>query len=97
MAIKSLQQRLNLLVLLPAGLLLLLTGVFGFIYMRGTLLTQWQDASLVKLQRAAHQVDMRLGRITDWIQMFHKTADTLGGPLVQTWIIQQLREMKVWK
>ncbi|MBW1870116.1 MAG: hypothetical protein JRI73_12765, partial [Deltaproteobacteria bacterium] len=52
------------------------------------------DASIVKLQRAAHQVDMRLGRINDWIQMFHKTADTLGGPLVQTWIVQQLREMK---
>ena len=94
MAIKSLQQRLNLLVLLPAGLLLLLTGVFGFIYMRGTLLDEWQDASIVKLQRAAHQIDMRLGRITDWIQMFHKTSDSMGGPMIQKWILDQLRGMK---
>ena len=94
MALKSLRQRLFLMVLLPVGLLLFLIGVFGFIYMRGTLFQEWQDASIMKLQRAAHQVDMRLGRINDWIQMFHKTADTRGGPLVQTWIVQQLREMK---
>ena len=94
MALKSLRQRLFLMVLLPVGLLLFLIGVFGFIYMRGSLFEEWQDASIVKLQRAAHQVDMRLGRINDWIQMFHKTADTLGGPLVQTWIVQQLRDMK---
>ncbi len=79
MAIKSLQQRLNLLVLLPAALLLLLIGVFGFIYMRGTLLTEWQDASIVKLQRAAHHIDMRMGRINNWVQMFHKTSDSRGG------------------
>jgi len=94
MAIKNLQQRLNLLVLLPAGLLLLLIGVFGFIYMRGTLLDEWQDASIVKLQRAAHQIDMRLGRITNWVQMFHKTSDSRGGPLIQEWILDQLRGLK---
>ncbi|MBC8176371.1 MAG: HAMP domain-containing protein [Desulfobacteraceae bacterium] len=94
MALKSLRQRLFLMILLPVGLLLFLVGVFGFIYMRGTLFEEWQDASIVKLQRAAHQIDMRLGQINDWIQMFHKTADTLGGPLVQTWIVQQLRDMK---
>lgn len=94
MAIKSLQQRLNLLVLLPAGLLLLLTGVFGFIYMSGALLDEWQDASIVKLQRAAHQIDMRLSRITNWIQMFHKTSDSRGGPLIQEWMLDQLRGLK---
>ncbi len=94
MALKSLRQRLFLMILLPVGLLLFLVGVFGFIYMRGTLFEEWQDASIVKLQRAAHQIDMRLGQVTHWIQMFHKTADTLGGPLVQTWIVQQLRDMK---
>ena len=94
MAIKSLQQRLSLLVLLPAALLLLLIGVFGFIYMRGTLLTEWQDASIVKLQRAAHHIDMRMGRINNWVQMFHKTSDSRGGALIQEWILDQLRSMK---
>ncbi|HDZ91329.1 MAG TPA: adenylate/guanylate cyclase domain-containing protein [Deltaproteobacteria bacterium] len=94
MAIKSLQQRLSLLVLLPAAVLLLLVGVSGFIYMRASLLSQWQDASIVKLQRAAHQIDMRLARITDWVQMFHKTSNSRGGPLIQKWILDQLKAMK---
>ena len=94
MAIKSLQRRLSLLVLLPVALVLLFVGVFGFITMRGTLFSEWQDASIVKLQRAAHQIDMKLGHITDWLQMFHHTSEGRGGPLIQEWILQQLRDMK---
>ena len=93
MAIKSLQKRLGLLILLPAGLVLLFIGVFGFITVRGTLFAQWQESSIVKLQRAAHQIDMKLGRITDWLQMFHHTSEGRGGALIQQWILQQLREM----
>ena len=94
MAIKSLQRRLSLLVLLPVALVLLFIGIFGFIYMRGTLFAEWQDASIVKLQRAAHQIDMRLGGITDWLQVFHHTSEGRGGALIQDWIIEQLRDMK---
>ena len=94
MAINSLQKRLGLLVMLPVALLLLFVGVFGFIYMRGTLFSEWQDASIVKLQRAAHQIDMRLGRITDWLHMFHHTSQGRGGPVIQDWILEQLRNMK---
>ena len=94
MAIKSLQKRISLLILLPAALVLLLVGVFGFIYMRGTLFAQWQDSSIVKLQRAAHQIDMKIGHITDWLQMFHHTSDDRGGPVIQEWILEQLRGMK---
>jgi adenylate cyclase len=94
MAINTLQKRLGLLVLLPVALLLLFVGVFGFIYMRGTLFSEWQDASIVKLQRAAHQIDMRLGRITDWLHLFHHTSQGRGGPVIQDWILEQLRDMK---
>ena len=81
MAIKSLQRRLSLLVLLPVAVVLLFVGIFGFIYMRGTLFAEWQDASIVKLQRAAHQIDMKLGRITDWFQVFHHTSKGRGGAI----------------
>jgi len=94
MAIKSLQRRLSLLVLLPVALVLLFIGIFGFIYMRGTLFAEWQDASIVKLQRAAHQIDMKLGRITDWLYVFHHTSEGRGGPLIQDWIMEQLQDMK---
>ena len=72
MKIESLRQRIGLLVLLPVGIMLLLVGVSGFVFMRGTLFREWEDASIVKLQRAAHQIDMRLGRMNDWIEMFYK-------------------------
>ena len=94
MLINTLQKRLGLLVLLPLALLLLFAGIFGFIYMRGTLLSEWRDASIVKLQRAAHQIDMRLGRITDWLHLFHHTSQGRGGPVIQAWILEQLRHMK---
>ena len=81
-------------ILLPASLVLLFIGVSGFIYMRGTLFTQWQESSIVKLQRAAHEINMKLARITDWLQMFHHTSDGRGGPVIQEWILQQLQEMK---
>jgi class 3 adenylate cyclase len=94
MVINSLQKRLSLLVLLPVAVVLLFIGVFGFVTMRGTLFAEWQDASIVKLQRAAHQIDMKLGRITDWLQMFHHTSQGRGGALIQKWILDQLRGMK---
>jgi len=94
MAIKSLQRRLSLLVLLPVAVVLLFIGIFGFIYMRGTLFVEWQDASIVKLQRAAHQIDMRLAHVTNWFQVFHHTSEGRGGALVQDWILDQLRDMK---
>ena len=94
MAIKSLQKRLGLLILLPVAVVLLFVGVFGFIYIRGTLFTQWQESSIAKLQRAAHQIDMKLGHITNWLQLFHHTSDDRGGPVIQQWILEQLRGMK---
>jgi len=94
MAINSLQKRLTLMVLLPAALVLLFVGVFGFVYVRGTLFSEWREMSIVKLQRAAHQIDMKLGRITDWLQMFQRTSQGRGGVVIQEWILQQLRDMK---
>jgi len=94
MKIHSLRQRIGLLLLLPVGLLLFLIGFFGFIYMRETLLDEWRDASIVKLERAAHQIDMRLDRVINWIQMFHEASESRGGPLIQDWILNQLRDMK---
>jgi sigma-B regulation protein RsbU (phosphoserine phosphatase) len=72
---KTLQQRLSLYLLMPVALLLIVMGFAGFIYARNILLSQWREASVLKLQRAAHQVDMRLGRVKDWIRIFHQTSD----------------------
>lgn len=92
--IKSLQQRLTLLLLLPVALFLFLTGLFGFIYARGTLLDEWRETAILKLQRAAHHIDMRLSRPIHRIEMFHETAGGHGGHTVQEWILRQLKELE---
>lgn len=51
--IRSLQQRLVLFLLLPVAALLLGMGIIGFIYARNSLLSQWREAAILKLQRAA--------------------------------------------
>ena len=94
MKIESLRQRIGLLVLLPVGVLLVLVGVSGFVFMRDTLLKEWRDASIVKIQRAAHLIDDRLGRVNEWIEMFHHTSDSHGGPVIQEWIIGQIKDLE---
>jgi hypothetical protein len=91
--IKSLEQRLALFLLLPVALLLFLTGFLGFLYARNIMLHEWREAAILKLQRAAHQLDMRLRRPTDWIQMMQAAAGGRGGPIPQDWLLDPLREM----
>jgi HAMP domain-containing protein len=92
--VKSLQQRLILFLLLPVACLLFLVGLLGFIYARQVMLNQWTEAAVLKLQRAAHNIDMRLGRPIEWIELFHKTGGERGEYALQNWILGQLRELE---
>lgn len=70
--ITSLKQRLALLLLLPVALLLVSAGVTGFVYARNLLVEQWRETAILKLERAAHKIDMRLDRPAGWIEIFHE-------------------------
>jgi adenylate cyclase len=94
MMIKSLNQRLALFLLLPVALLLFLTGFIGFVFARKVLLDEWREASLLKLQRAAHHIDMRLNRPIAMIEMFNKTGEFQDGSVIQNWLQDQLRTKK---
>jgi len=91
---KSLKHRLFLMLLLPVTLLLLFTGISGFIYIRGKLLDDWKEAALLRLQRAAHSIDMRLNLPINWIEMFHQTSNGRGGYAVQEWLLQHLENLE---
>jgi adenylate cyclase len=91
--IKSLQQAMVLFLLVPVAFLLLVMGAIGFFSAREAILDQWKQASLLKLEQAAHQLDMRLSKPTDWIEMFNKTANSRGSYAIQQWILQELRHM----
>ncbi len=91
--IRSLQQRLVLFLLLPTALLLFGMGFLGFFYARGIMLNQWREAAILKLERAAHRVDMRLSQPITRIKMFGKAANEQEMFNVQAWIIDRLREL----
>ncbi len=91
--IRSLQQRLVLFLLLPAALLLFAMGFLGFLYARGIMLNQWREAAILKLERAAHHIDMRLSKPIMRIKMFQRAADQKEMFNVQQWIIDRLREL----
>ena len=91
---KTLQQRLSLYLLLPVALLLIVMGFVGFIYARNILLSQWREASVLKLQRAAHQVDMRLMRVKDWIRIFQQTSDNRDSFALNILAIEQLKRQE---
>ncbi|MGB8336341.1 MAG: hypothetical protein WCE56_17740, partial [Desulfobacterales bacterium] len=59
--LKTLQSRFTLFMILPVGILLIIVGSSAFFYARDLVLSQWRDASILRLQRTAHEVDMRLG------------------------------------
>jgi sigma-B regulation protein RsbU (phosphoserine phosphatase) len=90
--LKSLRQRLSIYLILPVAILLFLMGIAGFIYARNLLLSQWREASILKLQRAAHQVDMRLARVKDWIQVFNQTPVGQDTAAIHELTIEQLKK-----
>lgn len=92
--VKSLQQRLMLFLLLPVAALLVAMGIMGFVYARNSLLTEWREAAILKLQRAAHDVDMRLSRPKEWLEMYNKTAGEHFDQHTQEWILAQLKELE---
>jgi adenylate cyclase len=91
--IKSLQQAMVLFLLVPVAFLLLVMGAIGFFFAREAILDQWKEASILKLEEAAHQLDMHLSKPRDWIEMFNKTANRRGSYAIQQWILQELRDM----
>ena len=92
--IKTLKQRLTILLILPVAALLLFTGVAGFFYVKNALLDEWQESAILKLERAAHQIDMRLSRPIEWIEMFNRSAESGGETMSQDWLLDQLKKQE---
>jgi sigma-B regulation protein RsbU (phosphoserine phosphatase) len=86
----SLKQRFTILLIIPVTLLLIIMGIAGFFYARDLLLDQWQDAAILRLQRAAHEVDMHLSRINNSIRLFHETSGGHYTESFHVWALEHL-------
>ena len=90
--IKTLQQRLIIFLILPVAVFLLSIGVVGYVYIRGILYGEWQEAAILRLERAAHHMDMRLNEPLQWIQSLANTGGNRQGTDNQNWILEKLRD-----
>ncbi|MBW2029990.1 MAG: hypothetical protein JRJ03_15710 [Deltaproteobacteria bacterium] len=91
--IGTLQQRMVFLLLLPLGIFLFGLGFFGFVFTRNVILREWREASVLKLERAAQFIDMRLEESLSWIERFKETGSMRSNGWVQDWMLDQLRSL----
>jgi phosphoserine phosphatase RsbU/P len=91
--LKSLQQRLALYLLLPVTLLLIGMGIVGFLYAKNSLIDQRREAAVLKLQRAAHHVDMKLSAPKELLKLFNRTGGISNADYLQDMVIKQIEAM----
>ena len=94
MTIRTLRQRLSFFVLLPVAVLLLGMGATGFFYARNKLQDQWGEAAVLRLQRAAHEVDMRLLMPKIWLDLYRQISEKPYAGWIQGDIIGQLKAVE---
>lgn len=86
----SLERRFLILLLLPVTVILIVTGVAGFLYSRGFLLDQWTVSTRLKLEKAEHQIEMQLEEKLALIRLIEKAEEIPDNDIVRTYLIQQL-------
>lgn len=92
--INSLQKRLIIFLILPVVILIVSSELLGFFFIRKNLLEEWQDIAILRLERAAHQTDMRLQLVTRWMEFFAKTGSGPKSLEIREWLLKGLKEQE---
>jgi sigma-B regulation protein RsbU (phosphoserine phosphatase) len=90
----NLQGRFTFFLILPVAALLAVMGVAGFFYARDLLLDQWREAAILRLERAAHQMDMHLSGIKQGIRLFHETSGARYDESFHAWALERLTQQE---
>lgn len=90
---RTLQGRLISLLLLPVFLTLFLGGIAGFLFARNFLLGQWNESAVLKLQRAAHYIEMRLLKPIEFAEILSKISNNKKDETSFDSIIKQLEAL----
>ncbi|MCU0561080.1 MAG: SpoIIE family protein phosphatase [Desulfobacterales bacterium] len=90
----SLQGRFTLYLILPVLTLLVIMGLIGFLLARDLLLTQWQESAILRLGRAAHQMDMHLAAVKQGIRLFHDISGSIHDDSFHAWALDRLRRQE---
>lgn len=92
--LNSLTKRLTVLVIFPVALLLVLAGVSGFLYARNALIDQWREGAILKLERAAHYMDMRLDRPMQWMQILQEAGQNSDDVSARQFVLNRLESLE---
>lgn len=90
-AFKTLERRLIVLLVLPVTLFLLVIGIFGYRFIQGLLFKDWQEIAILRLERAAHVMDMKLHEHMEWMTAFARAGRDPRGQDIQRWLFQQIK------
>ncbi len=74
---KTLRSRLTTLLISPVVVILLATGVFGFIYARNAMLVQWDEHVTLQLEQGANEIETALSWPVELMKLF-STGGTEG-------------------
>ncbi len=90
---KTLHQRTIIYILVPIFLFLTLAGLFGFRAVRKVLIDQWGQAALANLERAAHNIDMRLNQPKRILFLLEDLRKINSSDTIHKFIINQLNRI----
>jgi class 3 adenylate cyclase len=90
----SLQRRFVAFLLLPVSLILAAIGVASFLYAREHLLDEWTDAAQLRLEKAAHEIQMLLDEKRELLDLIAEAGRVDDGGITQTFLLQRLSREK---
>jgi HAMP domain-containing protein len=91
---KTLQGRLILLLLVPIFLTIFAGGVVSFIYTRNLMLNQWNESAVLKLQRAAHNLEMQILKPIELLNIFYLSTYFKNTMKFEKQLIKSLSALK---
>jgi sigma-B regulation protein RsbU (phosphoserine phosphatase) len=90
---RTLQQRTLFFILIPTFILLVGLSVGGYIFVRNILLNQWGETAITKLQRTAHQIDMRMRKPKDLLQLLQDTESAGLNSQVFDYVLKKIETL----
>lgn len=88
------QQRTFFFILVPIFILLVCLSLAGYLFVRTVLLNQWGETAIAKLQRTAHQIDMRLRKPKDLLLLLHSRKSNDVNREILPYILQEIKQLE---
>jgi len=68
-------------------------SVGGYIFVRNILLNQWGETAIAELQRTAHQIDMRMRKPKDLLQLLKNDGNVSVNSPVFNYILKKIKDL----